>query len=420
VSSGDVALAVRDIWKSYRIYHARSHSLKERVLSRRNDYEDFWALRDVTFDVPTGSTLGIIGSNGSGKSTLLKVLARILTPDRGELEIRGTMSSLLELGTGFHPELSGTENVYLAGSLQGQTRKQIEQRYDEIVDFAGIEKFMDLPVKNYSSGMYARLAFAVAISVDPEILLIDEVLSVGDEQFQMKCYERIADFRSQGKTIVLVSHSLDTIRALCEDAVWLDKGQFKGLGRSHEVVAEYLGEVHRSSAEDAPAQPSASGDRWGTGEAGIVQVDFLDGEGRRTTTVRSGDPLTVRVHCRSAVGLEDVVCGLAFYRAETLAHLFGQNTRDARVAFDLRGEAVVEFTIPSLPFLKGNHVVTVALHDETVTRVYDWHERRFGFLVFDAARNAPEAGLVHVDGSWDVRSLPSSRSDSELVAEKEM
>jgi ABC-type polysaccharide/polyol phosphate transport system ATPase subunit len=403
----DVALAVRDIWKSYRIYHARSHSIKERVLSRRNDYEDFWALRDVTFDVPTGSTLGIIGANGSGKSTLLKVMARILTPDRGELEIRGSMSSLLELGTGFHPELSGAENIYLAGSLQGQPKRLIEKRYDDIVDFAGIEKFMDLPVKNYSSGMYARLAFAVAISVDPDVLLIDEVLSVGDEQFQMRCYERIADFRSQGKTIVLVSHSLDTIRSLCEDAVWLDEGHFRGIGRSHEVVADYLTEVHSASRDDAVTR-SSSGDRWGSGEAEITQVDFLDGEGRRTTTVRSGDPVTVRVHCRSKAPLKDVVCGLAFYRAETLAHLFGQNTRGV-AQIDLDGDAVLDFHIPSLPFLKGNHVVSVALHDETVTQVYDWHERRFGLLVFDAARSSTEAGLVHVDGSWSVHGPSTGR-----------
>lgn len=399
----DVALSVRDIWKRYRIYHARSHSLKERLISRRNSYEDFWALQDVTFDVPAGATIGIIGANGSGKSTLLKVLARILTPDRGGLEIRGSMSSLLELGTGFHPELSGTENVYLAGSLQGQSRRQISQRYDEIVEFAGIEKFMDLPVKNYSSGMYARLAFAVAISVDPDILLIDEVLSVGDEQFQMRCYERIADFRSQGKTIVLVSHSLDTIRSLCEDAVWIDRGCLRGLGRSHEVVADYLSEVHSDSSGEA-ATPNASGDRWGTGQAEITKVEFLDSRGQPTTTVRSGDPLTLRVHCLSGEALRGVVCGVAFYRAETLAHLHGQNSRSAGVTFDLDGEAVVEFRVASVPFLKGNHTATVALHDETVTRVYDWHERRFGFLVFDSARSGPEAGLVHLEGSWEVRS----------------
>ncbi len=263
---GDIAISCDGVWKSYRIYHQRAHTLKEKVLSRAHRYEDFWALKGIDLEVEAGTTIGIIGANGSGKSTLLKTLAKILTPNKGSLTVRGTISPLLELGTGFHPELTGKENVFLAGSLLGQPKKEIEKRYDGIVDFAGIETFMDIPVKNYSSGMYARLAFAVAISVDPEILIVDEVLSVGDEGFQMKCWERISELRAEGRTIVLVSHSLPTVRTLCSKAVWLEKGTVREVGKAADVVADYLAEVHHETAEqEGGAGAGSHGRRYGAG-----------------------------------------------------------------------------------------------------------------------------------------------------------
>lgn len=404
MASSDIAIRCADVWKSYRIYHQRSHTLKERILTRRNSYEEFWALRDVTFDVPTGTTLGIIGSNGSGKSTLLKVMARILTPNRGQLTTVGTMSSLLELGTGFHPELTGRENVFLAGSLQGQKKAAIERRYDSIVDFAGIERFMDLPVKNYSSGMYARLAFAVAISVEPDILLIDEVLSVGDEQFQLKCYERIAQFRAQGRTIVLVSHSLDSIRSLCGDAVWLEKGELRGLGPAHRVVADYLGQVHAERMEQAGnVGVASSADRWGNGAAEIVEMSLLDRHGHASGAFRTGDAMTFRIRYRAEHPIEAAACGIAIYRSDTLAHIYGQNTDNAGVALRLDGDGVIEFVLPTLPLLKGGYVVTVALHDPSVKQVYDWHERQYSFLVFEDPELPVEAGMVALRGTWRVR-----------------
>jgi len=398
-----VAIACQGVWKSYRIYHQRSHSLKEKVLSRRNVYEEFWALKGIDLEVPVGETLGIVGPNGSGKSTLLKTMARILTPNKGFVQVFGTMSSLLELGTGFHPELTGRENVYLGGSLLGQSTREIEGRYDSIVDFAGIENFMDMPVKNYSSGMYARLAFAVAISVEPEILLVDEVLSVGDESFQMRCYERIADFRAQGRTIVLVSHSLDTIRSLCSQAVWIDHGEIQEMGEAHDVVASYLGEVHREMA----AHPGVSreGDRWGSGEAEITSVT-LEGGGGASGSFRTGDPMTIRVGYRADKPIDDVSCGVAIYRAETLAHVFGQNTFEAGVDLRLNGEGTIEFTVDALPLLKGPYVLTVALHDHAVKQVYDWHERRYSFIVFENPEDHHQAGMVRVDGTWRTSSSP--------------
>lgn len=397
-----VAIRCDAVWKSYRIYHQQSHSLKERIITRRNSYDEFWALQDVGFEVMSGSTLGIVGSNGSGKSTLLKVLARILTPNKGSVSINGTMSSLLELGTGFHPELTGHENVYLAGSLMGENEKSMKGKYDSIVDFAGIEQFMDLPVKNYSSGMYARLAFAVAISVDPEILLIDEVLSVGDEQFQMKCFERIADFRAQGRTIVLVSHSLDSIRSLCADAIWLEKGHVRAVGPSNDVVADYLGEVH--SNESVHQGMNVGGERWGSGEIEITSVEVLGDHSTSNQAVHTGESMRIRLgYARNDPSLSaaDVVAGFAVYRGETLAHVFGQNSEKARQPITTIGDrGTIEVVIDTLPLLQGNYVMTVALHDVTGKRVYDWHERRYAFLVFENPALHSGGGLVQVETRW--------------------
>src|SRR5947208_9555490 len=217
-------IEVDQLWKSYRIYRQRTHSVKETLLARRAEYEEFWALKGVSFAVERGEMLGVIGPNGSGKSTLLKCLARILAPNAGTVAVEGKVSALLELGTGFHPELSGRENVFLAGSILGLSRREIEDRFDEVVSFAGIDEFLDTPIKNYSSGMQARLAFAVAINVDPEVLLIDEVLAVGDQAFQMRCYERIYEFRRAGVPIVFVSHALESVRNMCNRVAWLGKG----------------------------------------------------------------------------------------------------------------------------------------------------------------------------------------------------
>jgi ABC-2 type transport system ATP-binding protein len=219
------AITVEGVSKEYRLYHERNQSLKAALMRRaRVRYEEFWALRDVSLEVPEGATFALIGENGSGKSTLLKCMAKILRPEKGRIETHGKISALLELGAGFHPELTGRENIFLNGSILGLSKKQLNQRFDEIVDFAGLRHFIDTPVKNYSSGMYVRLGFSVAINVDPDILLIDEVLAVGDAEFQRKCLEKFDELRSSGKTIVIVSHTLDSIRNLCDTAGWLEHG----------------------------------------------------------------------------------------------------------------------------------------------------------------------------------------------------
>lgn len=236
----EIAVSVEHVSKRFRMYHERNTSLKAAIMRRRRSvHQDFVALDDVSFDVPVGSTFGLIGSNGSGKSTLLKCLARILYPDDGRITTNGRVAALLEVGSGFHHELSGRENIFLNGSILGMTRKEITRKFDEIVDFSGVGEFIDQPVKNYSSGMYVRLGFAVAINVDPEILVVDEVLAVGDAEFQEKCRQKFADFHKAGRTVILVTHSMEDVRSMCDQAAWLDKGKLRLTGTAKRVVAAY-------------------------------------------------------------------------------------------------------------------------------------------------------------------------------------
>ena len=238
------AVRVNDVSKKFRLYHERNQSLKSAILrGKASRHEDFWALRDVTFEVQKGQTHGLIGSNGSGKSTLLKCLAKIYWPTSGDIEYRGRMASLLEVGSGFHLELSGRENIYLNGSILGMSKKEIDRKFDEIVDFSGVERFLDQPVKNYSSGMYVRLGFSIAINVDPDILVVDEVLSVGDEEFQRKCFQKFRELKAEGKTVIIVTHAMPVVRELCDTATWLRSGSVARVGPSGTVVDAYLESV---------------------------------------------------------------------------------------------------------------------------------------------------------------------------------
>jgi lipopolysaccharide transport system ATP-binding protein len=237
----DIAVRVDHVTKSFRMYHERNQSLKSAIMRRRTSvHEDFLALDDVSFDVPVGSTFGLIGSNGSGKSTLLKCLANIYYPNKGGITHFGKIAAMLEVGSGFHAELSGRENIFLNGSILGMSRSEVTRKFDEIVDFSGVEKFIDQPVKNYSSGMYVRLGFAIAINVDPDILVVDEVLAVGDAEFQEKCFAKFEDFKADGKTVILVSHSMATVQTMCDQAAWLNHGELKAAGAAAPTIKAYI------------------------------------------------------------------------------------------------------------------------------------------------------------------------------------
>jgi lipopolysaccharide transport system ATP-binding protein len=249
--SEEIAVTARNVSKRFRIYHERNQSIKQMVLRRsRGVYEEFWALKDVSLDIPQASSYGLIGENGSGKSTLLKCMAKILVPDEGSVATVGSISALLELGAGFHPELSGRENVFLNGAILGISSKELNRKFDEIVAFSGIERFIDTPVKNYSSGMYVRLGFSIAINVSPDVLLVDEVLAVGDAEFQMKCSQKFRELKSSGCTIVVVSHSMEMIRDLCDSAAWLEHGTLRATGPARDVIRSYMKHVAENTGSE--------------------------------------------------------------------------------------------------------------------------------------------------------------------------
>jgi ABC-2 type transport system ATP-binding protein len=392
------AVEVDAVSKRFRLYHERNQSLKAAFMrGRRAKFDEFWALQDVSLQIPTGLTYGLIGHNGSGKSTLLKCMAGILVPDKGTLVTRGKVSALLELGAGFHPELSGRDNVYLNGSILGMTKKQIAGQFDEIVHFAGLEQFIDTPVKNYSSGMYVRLGFSVAINVDPEVLMVDEVLAVGDEAFQRKCMEKFKQFRVEGRTVVIVSHALGTMRTMCDEVAWLDHGRLVGVGKPSELVDEYVGASHEDRVEE-----SGSGRRWGSGELQVTEVELL-GAGRPATRVATGEQVTFRLHYRATQTIEDPVFGIALHTLEG-QHVTGPNTRDVDLATGaVSGEGHVDLTVPRLMLTPGTYELTVAAYDRSLVHAYDHREK---VVRFDVMPGDPkdQFGIVSLGGSWSLAS----------------
>jgi ABC-type polysaccharide/polyol phosphate transport system ATPase subunit len=392
------AITVDGVSKSYRLYHERNQSLKAAIMRRaRVRYEEFWALRDVSLDVPEGATFAIIGENGSGKSTLLKCMAHILRPEKGRLETNGKISALLELGAGFHPELTGRENIFLNGSILGLSKKQLNERFDEIVGFAGLEHFIDTPVKNYSSGMYVRLGFSVAINVDPDILLVDEVLAVGDAEFQRKCLEKFDDFRESGKTIVIVSHALDSIRNLCDTAAWLEHGVLRRVGPSNDVIDEYLTESHAERAADG-----THGTRWGTGEAQVEKVEILDASGEPVKRVRTGDTVTFRFHYRAHSLIRQPVWGMALYTLDGV-WVTGPYTRQVGLVPERLepGECGwVDHRVERLLLLPGTYDVSASMFNITGAQIYDMRHRAFRFDV-ELGEPHEEYGFVSLGGTWE-------------------
>ena len=390
------AIEVDDVSKRFRMYRERNQSLKASLMrGRRAKYDEFWALRDVSFEIPEGSTFGLVGENGSGKSTLLKCLARILVPDSGSVRVQGSVAALLELGSGFHPELTGRENVYLNGAILGLGRRDIDAKFDEIVDFAGIEQFIDQPVKNYSSGMYVRLGFSVAINVDPDILLVDEVLAVGDANFQAKCMEKFADFRAAGKTVVIVSHAMGTMRTMCDHAAWLEHGRLVQAGPAMHLVDAYVDETRSDRVVDEHAEQG----RHGSGEARISSVELLDAAGEPTGAVPTGESLTIRVHYDAAERVERPVFGVALETIEG-AYVWAFHTRDGGMEISsLEGRGYIDCIVPRVPLAPGTFDVTASIVDWTTQHVFDF---RRNLVRFDVESGDPResGGIVTMGATW--------------------
>jgi ABC-2 type transport system ATP-binding protein len=404
------AIVVDSLWKKFRVYHERNQYLKSTITKgRRAQYEDFWALKDVSFEIPIGQTFGIIGANGSGKSTLLKCLAGILTPDKGSLITNGRTAALLELGAGFHPDLSGRENISLNGAILGMTRREIERKFDSIVSFAGLEQFIDTPVKNYSSGMVVRLGFAVAINVEPEILIIDEVLAVGDEEFQQRCFQKIEDFRRDGRTIIFVSHGLGQVSQLCEEALWLEKGTVRTIDTSYKVVAEYTGESHQIHVPvpadidvDTPVEvveeTPVDKNRWGSGEVRIDSVAFINAKGENTLNLVSGEPATIKIDYSILSPVEELVIGMRITHLHGIT-MWGTNTKRCNHTIELTGRAgTASFSISEFPLLEGTFDLTVAISDRSEVSPYDHREN---FVRFNVAQTQSfNEGTVRFNGTW--------------------
>lgn len=393
------AIIVDGAWKKFRLYHEKNQYLKAAVMrGGRAKYEDFWALRDVSFEVPHGEAFGIIGSNGSGKSTILKCLAGILAPDRGSVAANGRVAALLELGAGFHPDLSGRENVGLNAAILGMTRREVDEKFDDIVEFAGLEQFIDTPVKNYSSGMVVRLGFAVAINVEPEILIIDEVLAVGDEEFQQRCFQKIEQFRREGRTIVFVSHGLTQVSQFCHRAMWLDHGEVKTIGPAYEVVSEYTGVAHHVEQVEETEISDEPLSRWGTGEVRITRVVMTSDEEREAHTFTSGEPFTVRVDYELVEPVKELVVGLRITHLHGF-NVFGTNTkrRGVKLPADQR-HGTVRFKVDSLPILEGTFDLTIDISDNAEVNPFDHLEKAIRFNVIQTGTY--DEGVTRMDGDW--------------------
>jgi ABC-type polysaccharide/polyol phosphate transport system ATPase subunit len=392
------AVALHGVSKRFTLYHQGGSGLKERLVGlvggRRDARETFWALRDVGFDVPRGETLGLIGHNGCGKSTLLQIIAGILEPDAGTIATSGRITSLLELGAGFSPDLSGRDNVFLNASLHGVPTDVIRGKFDEIVDFAELGRFIDTPVRNYSSGMYMRLGFSVAAHLDPEIVLVDEALAVGDESFQRKCLRKIQQFQAQGVTVIIVSHDLLLVERLCARACLLQRGELVAIGPAADVISRY----HQIAA----ASGEVAGEyRWGTREIEIPRVRLLDAHDQPVTSLQTGEALTIAFSYRAAARVHRPVFGLAVYH-EDGTHLTGPNTRTGGLAIaDVEGDGEVRYTIDRLSLLPGRYVVSVSAYDYHLVEPLDHRERVATFTVTEGG-TLERFGKVTLGGTWQL------------------
>ena len=405
-----VVIDVRDVKKKYRVYRDRGNTMKEQMLfAGRRKHEEHWVLKGVSFQVRRGEAVGLIGENGCGKSTTLKLLTKILYPDEGTITMKGRVSSLIELGAGFHPDLSGRENIYTNASIFGLKRKEIDRRLKDIIEFSELEDYIDDPVRTYSSGMYMRLAFAVAINVDADILLIDEILAVGDAAFQAKCFRKLQEVKSAGTTIVIVSHAMSQIERICERSIWINEGLICREGKPRDVHPHYMEWMSRKNQKrqaleaelaETIEETDEEGNlkRWGSGEARMSAVTVLDAEGNKRREYSPRESFTIRIGYTAKAELDDAVVGVAIYRSDG-SLIYGTNTLiDTARQITLREKGTIDLIIDSLPVANGKYVVDLALHRPDGFN-YDFWRGICTILIADGTQADGDISLPH---RWEI------------------
>lgn len=411
------SIEVREVSKAFRVYQDKGNTLKEKLLFwQRNGYELRTVLKGLTFSIRKGEAVGLIGHNGCGKSTTLKLLTRIMYPDSGTIEMRGRVSSLIELGAGFHPDMSGRENIYINASIFGLTRKEIDARLEKIIEFSELRDFIDNPVRTYSSGMYMRLAFAVAINVDADILLIDEILAVGDASFQEKCFRRLREIKANGTTIVIVSHALSQVEKICDRCLWIHEGSVQADGKPSDVHARYMdymrvkalgssaGGRKLSKAEEGKWAEletiPGSGVRTGNHKAFVTGIRLLNDREEETVLLRTGEKAFIEVAFEVREPLKNAAFRWNFYRSDYM-QCFSTNTRNDRLVFDLEKSGRLLFELSSLELLPGEYIgdfrIVCGEEDENV----DFISQAVSFAVSSSEK---AIGIVNLRHRWILES----------------
>lgn len=417
----EYSIRVKDVHKSFKVYYDRSYSLKETLLFKnRRRFEERQVLKGISFDVKKGEAIGLVGHNGCGKSTMLKLLTRIMYPDRGSIEIKGRVSSLIELGAGFHPDMSGRENIYTNAAIFGLTEKEIDERLQDIVDFSEMEEFIDNPVRTYSSGMYMRLAFSVAINVNADVLLIDEILAVGDVAFQNKCFNRLKEIKANGTTIVIVSHSLGQIEQICDRSIWINDGLICGEGDPKQVHMEYLDymvkkqrDAEKRSEAKKETQPAAAQQkksdggtdaapqkprkRWGNGDAVISRISIAADDGSESRIYSTGDNINIEISYTVKNPVKDAVFGIGIFNRGGV-NCYGTNTRIDNIAsFDLTASGTVRLKLRNVPLLPGEYLLDFAIECGQGIPVDYFREAE----VIRINSSVGDVGVARIEHSWE-------------------
>ncbi|WP_294410081.1 ABC transporter ATP-binding protein [uncultured Ruminococcus sp.] len=407
MAENDIAIEVRNVTKSFKVYLDKGAQLKERLLFRkRSRYEERKVLRGISFDVKKGEAIGLIGHNGCGKSTTLKLLTRIMYPDEGTIKLKGRVSSLIELGAGFHPDMSGRENIYTNAAIFGLTKKEIDARIKDIVDFSELAEFIDNPVRTYSSGMYMRLAFSVAINVDADVLLIDEILAVGDANFQTKCFNKLKEIKAQGTTIVIVSHALGQIEQICDRAIWIHEGLIKAEGPPKEIDLEYLDymsrkmqEKNKSESDTEEVSEEETGKRWGSGEVRIKKVRSFAADGSEQKTFRTGEDIRLSIDYTVKKPVKDAVFGFGVFDMNGI-QCYGTNTRiDKQPDITISESGTAEILMKNVELLAGEYNIDIAIEQGEGIPI-DYFRQAYRIQMISAMG---DVGVSRIEHTWKLK-----------------